>query len=155
MGFGINNHNKKGRNIKLNSEINVTPFIDVMLVLLVIFMITTPMMIAGVEVDLPRSNMDNLEDINDDPIIISLTKDNKIYLRDIIVEENKLVSELIKIKNSNNNSSNINSNKEINKIKIFIMGDENISYGYVMKIFGQIKGAGIDNVSLVTENNDK
>lgn len=138
MGFNINNKKRS----RLNSDINVTPFVDVMLVLLVIFMVTTPMMMSGIDVDLPESNMNQLA-TNDDPIVISLTKEGKIYLQDNLIENNEnLIKKLYAI------------NQENKKTQILIMGDEHVVYGKVMELFGYIRSAGIENVSLVTEGNN-
>lgn len=128
-------HNKP----KLMSEMNVTPMIDVMLVLLVIFMVTAPMLTVGVKVNLPTASAPNVTG-NDTPIIVHVNNEGRIFIGEVEVSESTLTDKLLAI---------TSENKE--KIKIFVRGDQILSYGYIMKIMGKISNAGFKKVILVTE----
>lgn len=130
------------RSAVLNSEINVTPFVDVMLVLLVIFMVTSPMLISGVEVDLPKTRANPLAG-QDEPIAITVDKSGNIYIQETIVSDAQLKSKLKAIFNAKNDT------------RIFVRGDQNVNYGKVMEVFSVLKEIGIPNVALVTEVNNK
>lgn len=139
MGFSAN-FNKKSHRFKktLNSEINVTPFVDVMLVLLVIFMVTSPMLISGVDVDLPKTTAGPISS-QDEPIAISIDKKGTIYLQEMSVALENLATKLKAVL------------KEKYDTRIFIRGDQNIYYGRIMEVFSVLKEAGYNNVALVTE----
>lgn len=126
----------------LYSEIDVTPFVDVMLVLLIIFMITSPMLINGVDVDLPEAKAQNMKN-ETKPITISIDKDRTIYLEDAIIAEEDLVNRLGAIINEQSDA------------KIFIRGDKSVDYGLVLHVFADIKEAGFDNVGLITTESMK
>ena len=119
------------------SEINVTPIVDVMLVLLIVFMITAPMMVTGVEVDLPESKAQSLGD-QQEPLTISLKRSGQVYVMDTLVDKERLVDKLRAI------------TKERMDTKIFIRADKDMSYGGVMSIMGQLNAAGFSRVALVT-----
>lgn len=121
----------------LYSEIDVTPFVDVMLVLLIIFMITSPMLINGVDVDLPEAKAKNMKN-EMKPVTISIDKNRTIYLENVIVPEEDLVNKLGAIMNEQSDA------------KIFIRGDKSVDYGLVLHVFADIKEAGFDNVGLIT-----
>lgn len=121
----------------LNSDIDVTPFVDVMLVLLIIFMITSPMLINGVEVNLPEAKVKNLNN-ELKPITISIDKNRTIYLEDAVIGTEDLVEKLGAIM------------QEKSDAKIFIRGDKSVDYGLVLQVFANIKEAGFDNVGLIT-----
>ncbi len=120
------------------TEINVTPFVDVMLVLLVIFMVTAPMMTAGVNVDLPDSNARALPG-NDEPLELSITNSGKIYLQKTEVPLKDLQGKL---------SAIVGQKKDT---RIFVRGDKSADYGAIMRVVGEINAAGLNKVSLVTE----
>lgn len=122
---------------QLNSDIDVTPFVDVMLVLLIIFMITSPMLINGVEVNLPEAKAKNLSN-EMKPVTISIDKERNIYLEDAIVSHEDLVEKLTAIVSQKHDS------------KIFVRGDSSVDYGLVLSVFADIRESGFDNVGLVT-----
>ncbi|MCI5049309.1 MAG: protein TolR [Rickettsiales bacterium] len=130
----------KGRGYRRRqfTEINITPFVDVMLVLLIIFMVTAPMMTTGVAVDLPDSNAKAVPG-TDEPISISVTSSGKIFIQDTKVTLNDLQPKLEAI---------VGENRET---RIFVRGDTSIDYGLVMRVIGEINGAGYNKVALITE----
>ena len=127
-----------GRRRRLSSEINITPFVDVMLVLLVIFMVTAPMLISGIEVDLPKTKSGAITG-SDEPLVISLDKSGNFYLQETLVKPNELLSKL---------SSVIAATPQI---RVFIKGDQNINYGKVIELFALVKEVGFKNIALITE----
>ncbi|MBC2713903.1 MAG: protein TolR [Desulfobacteraceae bacterium] len=132
MAFGRNNDNA------LMSEINVTPFVDVMLVLLIIFMVTAPMMVQGVNVSLPQTeNSDNIAS-DEDPLIVTIDKNNKILINDYEVGIDFLKEKLGKIFENRSNKN------------IFLKADKSIPYGTVVRVMSEIKGAGIEKLGMVT-----
>ncbi len=126
---------------KIMSEINVTPFVDVMLVLLIIFMITAPLMKTGVEIELPEVNTPNIPE-NDEPLIVSINKDNEIFLSEKKISNENLKSKLTAIKNANP------------KVKLFIKADKVVSYQNLMDVMKQIIDSNITNISLITDPKD-
>ena len=121
------------------SEINVTPFVDVMLVLLIIFMVTAPLLTVGIPVDLPKVKSSALTD-QKDPLEITLKLDGDIYLGESKVEIDNLIPRLNAI---------TDQNKEA---RIYVRGDRVVAYGRVMEIMSLINSAGYVKVALVTEN---
>ena len=122
----------------LNSEINITPFVDVMLVLLVIFMVTSPMLLSGVEVDLPKTKTIPIMG-HDEPIVINIDKYGNIFLQETKVslsELEKKLTAIVGIKKDN---------------RVFLRGDKFVDYGKIMEIFASLRSSGLYNVSLVTE----
>ncbi len=126
---------------KIMSEINVTPFVDVMLVLLIIFMITAPLMKTGVEIELPEVNTPNIPE-SDEPLIVSINKDNEIFLSEKKISNDNLKSKLTAIKNANP------------KVKLFIKADKVVSYQNLMDVMKQIIDSNITNISLITDPKD-
>ena len=120
------------------SEINVTPFVDVMLVLLIVFMVTAPLMSVGVPVDLPKTKAALITQ-SDEPLVVSIDAENRIYIQDTLVPLEKLAPRLIAITGSNPN------------IRIFVRGDKSIEYGAVMMVMGRVNAAGFKKVSLLAE----
>jgi biopolymer transport protein TolR len=120
------------------SEINVTPMVDVMLVLLVIFMVTAPLLTVGVEIDLPKSQASLLKD-QVEPLSITVDSSGRIFLQDSEVELDALAARLIAITGANPD------------IRIFVRGDKAIHYGRVMEVMGTVNGAGFNKVALITE----
>ena len=120
------------------AEINVTPFVDVMLVLLVIFMITAPLLATGVQVDLPKAPASQLADQND-AISVTVDRQGRIYLQDHEVALADLGAKLKAITKSNQD------------IRIFVRGDGAIAYGQVMAALGTVYDAGYRKVALLTE----
>ena len=124
------------RRPKSISEINVTPFVDVMLVLLVIFMITAPLLTVGVHVDLPETKASTIRG-NDEPLAVSVDKDGKVYIQDSETTVDEIAAKLRAI--TSNNSD----------IRIFVRGDAGVNYGRVMEIMGVINAAGFRKVALI------
>lgn len=127
----------RGKHLPI-SEINVTPMVDVMLVLLIVFMITAPLLVPGVPVDLPNSAAKTLPS-DTRPIEISIDQNGAIFIGDTEINEAELIVRLKAI--SANRTDPI----------IYIRGDEANSYGRVMEVIGAINGAGFRRVALVTE----
>ena len=119
------------------AEINVTPFVDVMLVLLIIFMVTAPMMQEGIDVNLPQAQGKTLPS-KEKRITISIPKENEIYLNDRKVELSLLEDTLKKIYQNR-------SDREI-----FLRADQTVPYGFVVKTMGAIKSAGIEQLGMIT-----
>lgn len=120
------------------SEINVTPFVDVMLVLLVIFMITAPLLTVGVPVDLPKTAASTLQG-NEEPLTVSINDKGEIFLQETLVKREELVARMVAI------SENLTSRR------IFVRGDRLVDYGKVMEVMGSLNAAGFNKVALVTE----
>ena len=128
------------RNIKSKpfSEINVTPFVDVMLVLLIIFMVTAPLLTVGVQVDLPESNADSLQADNE-PLELTISKDGSIFIQETEINIKELIPKLIAITDNRLDT------------KIYVRGDEIINYGKVMRVLGELSGSGFLKVALITK----
>ena len=131
---------RKGRGRAPMSEINVTPLVDVMLVLLIIFMITAPLMASGVPVDLPDSKASAL-DQNDKPIQVSLDGTGAIFIDDQQVPEGGLGDRL-------NGLAGGRTGKDAPQV--FLRADRGLDYGRVMKVMGELNHAGLNKVALVT-----
>lgn len=131
---------KRGRRSSggLSSEINVTPLVDVMLVLLIIFMVTAPILTVGIPVDLPKMDAAQSED-SDEPIVVSINKDGQTYLKDTPLNVDQMIERMHEII------------KEKPNTKIFVRGDQSISYGQIMDLMSVIAGAGFNKVSLMAE----
>jgi biopolymer transport protein TolR len=129
---------RAGRDRGTMSEINVTPFVDVMLVLLIIFMVTAPMMTAGVTVDLPDSKAPAVPG-TDEPLTVSVSKKGTIYLQETEIEIKDLVTKLEAIAGEKKDT------------RIFVRGDQGIHYGLVMQVVGEMSAAGFNKVALITE----
>ena len=121
------------------SEINVTPFVDVMLVLLIVFMVTAPLLTVGIPVDLPKIKANALTD-QKDPIEITVKLDGTVYLGESIVEVDNIISRL-----------NAITDKNI-EARIYVRGDRVVAYGRVMEIMSIINSAGYIKVALVAQN---
>jgi len=123
---------------RLMSDINVTPFVDVMLVLLIIFMVTAPMMMQGVDVSLPEATAEPLES-EKEHLIITIDTKNQIFINDFQVTIDFLEEKLTKILEGR-------SDREV-----FLKADKDISYGTVVQVMAEIKGAGVEKLGMVTE----
>lgn len=128
----------RGQRNALMSEINVTPFVDVMLVLLIIFMISAPLLTVGVPVDLPKANAASISE-NVEPLVVSITVDKQIWLGETPVEFAGLVPMLMAISNANPDA------------RIYVKADRLLDYGTVMETMGAISVAGFRKVALVAE----
>lgn len=137
--MGVVNPHPDGRHTRRQmSEINVTPMVDVMLVLLIIFMVTAPMLTAGVQVDLPESSAAPLSG-QDEPLIVSVTADGSTYLQETKIPLKDLITKLRAV------------TKEKKDTRIFVRGDRKVDYGKVMEVMGALQASGFDKVALVTE----
>lgn len=121
------------------SEINVTPLVDVMLVLLIVFMVAAPLMTVGVPIELPKTEAKQL-DSSTEPITITVRADRSLFLRDSAIEADKLTAKLIAIAKNGYDE------------QIFVRADTNVSYGAVMEVMGLLNGAGYRKIGLVTGN---
>ncbi|MCD6294958.1 MAG: protein TolR [Deltaproteobacteria bacterium] len=130
--------NSGGNDRQLMSEINVTPFVDVMLVLLIIFMVAAPMMTQGVDVNLPKTESKNIK-TSDEPLM--LTVNNK---REIFLENHRIPLESLEIK-----IKKIFENRR-NK-EVLLRADKDIPYGFVINVIASVKKAGIEKLGMVTE----
>ena len=120
------------------SEINVTPLVDVMLVFLIIFMVSAPMMTTGVEIDLPKTRAPRM-DLEEQKLILSIDKQQKVFLGEIEVPYDKLEDALT-------NNARLQQEKEL-----YLQADETVPYGFVAKVMALIRRGGIDKVGLVTD----
>ena len=120
------------------SEINVTPFVDVMLVLLIIFMVTAPLLTVGVQVDLPESSADTLPE-ESEPLTLTINSKGEIFIQENKVEYEKLISKILAVSNNRTDT------------RIFVRGDKTINYGRVLEIMGMLSGSGFTKVALISE----
>jgi len=127
-----------GNSSQLMSDINVTPLVDVMLVLLIIFMVTAPMMMQGVDVSLPEATADPLES-EKEHLIITINMKNQVFINDFEVTVDGLGEKLKKILEGR-------SDREV-----FLKADKDISYGTVVQVMAEVKGAGVEKLGMVTE----
>jgi len=133
MSFQLNRSSKEPM-----SEINVTPFVDVMLVLLVIFMVTAPLLTVGVQVDLPESSADSLSE-DQEPLTLSINSKGEVFIQEYQVEFEKIVPKILAISNNRTDT------------RIYVRGDRSINYGRVLEIMGKLSGAGFSKVALISE----
>ncbi len=130
------------------AEINVTPLVDVMLVLLIIFMVAAPLMTVGVPVDLPKTQASALNQDNE-PITITVNPEGKIFLQETEVPLENLVAQLQAIVGANSQGTASGPNAQ--ERRIFVRGDRAISYGRVMEVMGVISAGGFSKVALLAE----
>ena len=120
------------------SEINVTPFVDVMLVLLIIFMVTAPMMTQGVEVNLPKTTTKYFK-TEDEPLILTVTRKKEVFIENIGIKLDNLETKIKKIFENRRDK------------EILLKADKDVPYGFVIKVVASIKRAGINKLGMVTE----
>jgi biopolymer transport protein TolR len=145
MGAGVGQAASTGgrrgrRRTAVMSEINVTPFVDVMLVLLIVFMVSAPLLTVGVPIDLPQSQAKSLSQDNE-PLTVSVNGDGKLYLQDKEIQLDDLVPKLKAIVEARNGTLND---------QIYVRGDKKVDYGTMMKVMGRLSAAGYHKVALVT-----
>jgi biopolymer transport protein TolR len=138
MGASLGPRGGGGKRFRPVAEINVTPMVDVMLVLLVIFMVTAPLLTAGVQVDLPKTDASPIKG-DDQPISITVDAHGKIWIQDTSITNEELVPKLRAITGEKPDT------------RIFLRGDKGIEYGKVMDVMGTLASAGFAKVALVTE----
>jgi len=131
----------KRRRRPVMSEINVTPFVDVMLVLLIVFMVSAPLLTVGVPIDLPQSQAKALEQ-NNEPLTISVNNQSQIFLQNDEIKLDDLLPKLQAIIGARGGTSND---------LIYIRGDRTVAYGMMMRVMGRISSAGYHRIALVTE----
>ena len=131
----LRNSRKKNRSM---SQINVTPFVDVMLVLLIVFMITAPLLTVGVSVDLPKTKASQLS-AKGDPIVISIKQNGELFIQERVIDTLQLLSRLEAISSGNKN------------LRIYVRGDKNVPYGIVLDTIAKIKSSGFKKVALVAK----
>ena len=144
MAGGINGSSSvRGRGawrarLRPKSDINVTPFVDVMLVLLVIFMVTAPLLTVGVPVDMPATHARQMSE-DKEPLAITIKKDGAIFLQNTKIELDELVPKLTAIAKNGYDQ------------RIFVRGDKEVDYGKVMEVMGELNAAGFKRIGLVTD----
>ena len=139
--LGSGGGSRRGRSTRNSggfNDINITPFVDVMLVLLIIFMVTAPMMTSGVTVDLPKTKSSALPG-NDEPVTVTVKKDGSVYISNTETELANLGTKLQAILG------------EKTETRIFVRGDAAVDYGQVMRAIGEINAAGYSKVALLTD----
>ena len=140
---------RRTNKFKLNAEINVVPYVDVMLVLLVIFMITAPMLTQGVTVDLPKATSENLKSTDREPIIVSVNQQGDFYLNidanpDAPIDPHALMLRV---------AAELQLAKEHNEpIRVLVKGDQGVPYGKVVEAMALLKQAGSEQVGLMTDS---
>ena len=125
-------------NKRLMSDINVTPLVDVMLVLLIIFMVTAPMMMQGVDVNLPKTTTRHIK-TKDEPLILTVNKKREVFIENHRIEINNLETKVKKIFENRRDK------------EILLRADKDVPYGFVIKVIARVKRAGIDKLGMVTE----
>ncbi len=143
MGMNVSSGATSGRRSRRApmAEINVTPFVDVMLVLLIIFMVTAPLLVAGVPVNLPESSAKPLEQ-QKDPIEVAIDQDGIIYIDGDEIAPNQLATSFAAITAKDEESEE--------KSQILLRGDKDINYGRVVLVMGELNAAGLNQISLIT-----
>jgi len=128
---------RRARRRRPISDINVTPFVDVMLVLLIVFMVTAPLLTVGVPVDLPKTHAQVLSQ-DREPLSVTIKRDGQIYLQNTPIAEDELVSKLTAIAQNGYDQ------------RVFVRGDQSVNYGRVMEVMGMLSAAGFTHIGLVT-----
>jgi biopolymer transport protein TolR len=135
--FGKRRHRRN----PVMSEINVTPMVDVMLVLLIIFMVSAPLLTVGVPIDLPQTQATSLDQADKEPLAVSVDNNGKVFLQNSEIPMNELVPKLKAISAARGGDDE----------RIYVRGDKNVDYGTVMRVMGRLSAAGFRKVALVTE----
>jgi len=130
--------NSGGNNKRFMSEINVTPLVDVMLVLLIIFMVAAPMMMQGVDVNLPKTTTKNIK-TTDEPLMLTVNKKNEIFLENHPVTLDRLELKIKKIFENRREK------------EVLLRADKDVPYGFVIDVMARVKNAGISKLGMVTE----
>ena len=138
MGVNLNAAKSRRRKRRPMSEINVTPFVDVMLVLLIVFMVTAPLLTVGVPVDLPKTKASQITD-ESTPVIITIKEDGEIALQNRIIEPQLLIPRLEAVAKSKPET------------RVFVRGDKSVPSGEVIAIMAQVQSAGFNRVALITK----
>jgi len=128
-----------GSDDRVMADINVTPLVDVMLVLLIIFMVTAPMLHQGIEVALPKAEAQNLPQRVDDPIVLTMTRNKLVYIKETPVHQTQLVDRLLPLLKARGDQS------------VLLKADRDLPYGDIMDLLTLLNRGGITNVGMVTE----
>ena len=131
---------RRHRRRQMMSEINVTPMVDVMLVLLIIFMVSAPLLTVGVPIDLPQTQAKSL-DQDKEPLTVSVNTKGEVYLQNSEIKIDDLVAKLQAITQTRGGADE----------RIYVRGDKKVDYGTVMRVMGRLSAAGFRRVALVTE----
>jgi len=131
---------RKKRRRSVMSEINVTPMVDVMLVLLIIFMVSAPLLTVGVPIDLPQSQAKSLEQ-DKEPLTVSVNDAGKVFLQNDEITLDDLLPKLQAVAQARGGA----------EARVYVRGDKNVNYGTMMQVMGRLSGAGFHRVALVTE----
>ena len=137
-----NGGRRRRRSARPMAEINVTPMVDVMLVLLIIFMVTAPLLTVGVPIELPKSEAQQLEG-DKEPLTITVDPEGKIFLQDTQIQLDEIVPKLTAI------------TKNGYEERVFVRGDRRVNYGVVMRVMGTISAAGFRRIALVSDLEEK
>lgn len=143
MGAGIQHKSGRGNRARSHrpmSEINVTPMVDVMLVLLIVFMVTAPLLTTGVPVDMPKAEARAIKDDDNKPLEVTITKENLLYVGETKVERDRLIELLTAMTNNDPER------------RIYIRADQALSYGMVMDVLGGLNKAGFRKVALLSNS---
>jgi biopolymer transport protein TolR len=142
MKAGSNEGRRRRRASRPMSEINVTPMVDVMLVLLIIFMVTAPLLTVGVPIELPKTEAKQLEG-DKEPLTISVDPEGKVFLQDSELKLEEIVPKLTAIAKNGYDE------------RIFVRGDRRVNYGVVMRVMGTISAAGFRRIALISDLEQK
>lgn len=137
-GVGRNSGRRRHRRSRVSSEINVTPLVDVMLVLLIVFMVAAPLLSVGVPIDLPKTDAKALPS-QQEPLTVTVDSEGRVFLQEEEVLIGDLIAKLVAVSDTGYDE------------RIFLRGDENSDYGAVMKVMARINAAGFSNLNLVTD----
>ena len=133
MAFGLKKNSKEPM-----SEINVTPFVDVMLVLLIVFMVTAPLLTVGVQGDLPESSADSLPE-EQEPFTLTINSKGEIFIQEAKVDYDNVIAKILAV------------SKNRTDTRIYVRGDKTINYGRVLEVMGMLSGSGFTKVALISE----
>ena len=133
MGFNLKRSDREPM-----SEINVTPFVDVMLVLLIIFMVTAPLLTVGVQVDLPETSADTLPE-ESEPLTLTINSKGEVFIQETKIEFDNLIKKILAVSNNRTDT------------RIYVRGDKTINYGRVLEVMGKLSGSGFTKVALISE----
>jgi biopolymer transport protein TolR len=131
---------RRSRRRGVMSEINVTPMVDVMLVLLIIFMVSAPLLTVGVPIDLPQSEAKSL-DQDKEPLTVSVNDKGEVFLQNSEIKMEELIDKLKAVAQARGGT----------EARVYVRGDKKVDYGMMMKVMGRLSGAGFHKVALVTE----
>ncbi|HXQ82601.1 MAG TPA: protein TolR [Xanthobacteraceae bacterium] len=138
---GVSAGRQRRRRRAVMSEINVTPFVDVMLVLLIVFMVSAPLLTVGVPIELPQSQAKALEQ-NNEPLTVSVNVDGQVFLQNTEIKIEDLIPKLKAILDARHGGLND---------LVYVRGDKKVDYGTMMRVMGRLSAAGYHRVALVTE----